>query len=394
MKPRFKLSTIIILMIITAIISGITSGVIVYSSYSKNAGISYKTINNDDALKQFLEVYSSITNEYYEDIDKNKMIEEAISAMLKYLGDNYTTYLDKNQTSMLNDTLAGEYRGIGIIISDREVKEVLDNSPAKTAGLQPGDIITKVNDEDVTELSSSDIANKIKKSTKKSVSITILRNNEEKTIMMEISTLYIPAISKTIIDNTNIGYLSLSTFSSSVDKQVEEALKYFDENNIESLIIDLRGNSGGFLSAAENVANLFLEKGKIIYSLQDKKGTKIVKDRTKDYKKYKIVVLINGGTASASEILAAALKDSYGATLVGNTSFGKGKVQQTVNLKNGSMAKYTSAKWLTPSGECIDTKGIKPDVEVELTIEKDQDGNIVNIIDTQLDKAIELLTSK
>lgn len=393
MKPRFKLSTIIILMIITAIISGITSGVIVYSSYSKNAGISYKTINNDDALKQFLEVYSSITNEYYEDIDKNKMIEEAISAMLKYLGDNYTTYLDKNQTSMLNDTLAGEYRGIGIIISDREVKEVLDNSPAKTAGLQPGDIITKVNDEDVTELSSSDIANKIKKSTKKSVSITILRNNEEKTIMIEISTLYIPAISKTIIDNTNIGYLSLSTFSSSVDKQVEEALKYFDENNIESLIIDLRGNSGGFLSAAENVANLFLEKGKIIYSLQDKKGTKIVKDRTKDHKKYKIVVLINGGTASASEILAAALKDSYGATLVGKTSFGKGKVQQTVNLKNGSMAKYTSAKWLTPGGECIDTKGIKPDVEVELTIEKDQDGNIINIIDTQLDKAIELLTS-
>lgn len=393
MRPKIRLSSIIILMIITAVVSGITSGVIVYTSYSKNAGISYKTINNDDALKQFLEVYSSITNEYYEDIDKTKMIEEAISGMLKYLGDNYTTYLDKDQTNMLNDTLAGEYQGIGIIIEGRKINEVLDNSPAKKAGLQIGDVITKVNDEDVTELDATDIANKIKKSTKKNVSITIDRDGEEKTIVMEISTLYVPAISKKMIDNTSIGYLSLSTFSSSVDKQVSEALEYFDKNNAKSLIIDLRGNTGGFLSAAENVASLFLKKDKIIYSLKSKNDTKVVKDKTKESTDYKIIVLINGNTASASEILAAALKDSYGATLVGEKSYGKGKVQQTVNLKDGSMAKYTSAKWLTPKGDCIDTVGLKPDYEVELTIEKDSDGNITNIIDSQLNKAIEILNN-
>ena len=393
MKHRISLSNIIILMIITAIVSGLTSGVIVYSSYSKNAGISYKTINNDDALKQFLEVYSSITNEYYEDVNKTEMIDEAISAMLQYLGDNYTTYLDKDQTNHLNDTLAGEYKGIGVIIEGREIKRVLDNSPAKTAGLQMGDVITKINNEDVSELSGSEIASKIKKSTSREVAVSFIRNNEEKTAIMELSTLYIPAISKAIIEDTKIGYLGISTFSSSADNQVKEALDYFDENKIDSLIIDLRSNTGGYLGTAENIANMFLEKGKVIYSLENKKSTVSYKDKTKESKNYKVIVLINGSTASASEILAASLKDSYGATLVGTKSFGKGKVQQTVNLKSGSMAKYTSAKWLTPNGECIDGKGLKPDVEVELTIEKDNDGNIVNIIDTQLEKAVELLNS-
>ena len=151
-------------------------------------------------------------------------------------------------------------------------------------------------------------------------------------------------------------------------------------------------SAAGFLSAAEGVSNTFIEKGKVIYSLKSRDKEKVVKDTTGTYKNYKIVVLIDENTASAAEILAAALKDSYGATIVGKKSFGKGKVQQTVRLKNGSMAKYTSAKWYRPNGECIDGVGIIPDYEVDLTIEKDKNGNITNIIDSQLDKAIELLS--
>ena len=143
-KAYIKLSTIIIIMVVTAVISGLTAGIIVYSSYSKSTGISYKNVEGDVALRQFLEVYSSVNEEYYEDINKNEMIEAAIKGMLDYLGDNYTTYMDINQTSMLNDALTGEYKGIGILIEDHMIKEVFSKSPAEKAGLLNGDIIIRI----------------------------------------------------------------------------------------------------------------------------------------------------------------------------------------------------------------------------------------------------------
>ena len=151
---------------------------------------------------------------------------------------------------------------------------------------------------------------------------------------------------------------------------------------MQSLIIDLRDNSGGYLSAAKDVASIFLKKDDIIYSLEEKEETTIVKDETNEAKNYKIVVLFNGASASSSEVLIAALKDSYGATTVGVTSYGKGKVQQTHSLEDGSMVKYTSAKWLTPKGECIDEIGITP--EYYVTFNPDTN------IDEQLEKALEL----
>ena len=387
-----RLGTIIILMVVTAIVSGLTSGIIVYSSYGKNTGVSYKTISDDKSLKEFLEVYTQITSEYYEDINKDELVKTAIKSMLDYLGDNYTTYMDSNQTDNLDNNLKGEYRGIGVIIQDHTIIEVLDDSPAKEAGVQPNDIIVKVNGEDVTDKTASEIANTIKSSKGNDVLISVKRNNEQIDLTIKLSNLFVPAISTDIVKDTTIGYMALSTFSSTVSEQVKKGLDKLEEQNITSLIIDLRGNTGGFLSAAEGVSNTFIEKGKVIYSLKSRDKEKVVKDTTGTYKNYKIVVLIDENTASAAEILAAALKDSYGATIVGKKSFGKGKVQQTVRLKNGSMAKYTSAKWYRPNGECIDGVGIIPDYEVDLTIEKDKNGNITNIIDSQLDKAIELLS--
>lgn len=387
-----RLGTIIVLMVITAIVSGLTSGIIVYSSYGKNTGVSYKTISDDKSLKEFLEVYTQITSEYYEDINKDELVKTAIKSMLDYLGDNYTTYMDSNQTDNLDNNLKGEYRGIGVIIQDHTIVEVLDDSPAKEAGVLPNDIIVKVNGEDVTDKTASEIANMIKSSKENDVLISVKRNNEQIDLTVKLSNLFVPAISTDIVKDTTIGYMALSTFSSTVSEQVKKGLEKLEEQNITSLIIDLRGNTGGFLSAAEGVSNTFIEKGKVIYSLKSRDKEKVVKDTTGTYKNYKIVVLIDENTASAAEILAAALKDSYGATIVGKKSFGKGKVQQTVRLKNGSMAKYTSAKWYRPNGECIDGVGIIPDYEVDLTIEKDKNGNITNIIDSQLDKAIELLS--
>jgi carboxyl-terminal processing protease len=391
-KLVFKLRTIILIMVITAIVSGITSGIIVYSSYGKNTGISYKTINSDKSLKEFLEVYDQITSEYYEDINKDELIKKAISSMMEYLGDNYTTYMDPSQTNQLRDSLKGDYRGIGVYIQEHTIVEVFDDSPAKAAGIMVNDEIVKVNNVDVTDKSAADIATTIKSSNSDEVLLTIKRNGQIIDLTVQLSRLYVPAISSEVIENTSIGYLRLANFSSTVSKQVEKSLNKFKEQNVSSLIIDLRSNSGGFLSAAEDVSNIFIEKGKTIYSLKSKNGETIVKDETSANTNYKIIVLIDENTASAAEILAAALKDSYGATLVGKKSFGKGKVQQTYSLSNGSMVKYTSAKWFRPNGECIDGVGITPDYDIELTIEKDKSGNITNVIDSQLNKAVELLS--
>ena len=223
------------------------------------------------------------------------------------------------------------------------------------------------------------------------LSITVLRNGESVSFNISTAKLYVPAISYKVIDNTNIGYIRLATFSSTVFNQVSDALIELNNKEISSLILDLRVNAGGYLEASEKVASLFLEKGKTIYSLETKKSKTIIKDKTIDKTEYPIVVLIDENTASAAEILAAALKESYGATIVGVKSYGKGKVQQVVSLIDGSMAKYTTGKWYTPTGTNVDKVGITPDYTVTLEIEKDQNGNTINIVDTQLIKAIDLL---
>ena len=187
-----------------------------------------------------------------------------------------------------------------------------------------------------------------------------------------------------VLSDTSIGYIYIKNFSKNLSSQVDKALSYLEFNNINSLIIDVRDNAGGYLSSAEEVASFFIENGKVIYSLESNNKKYTYKDTTKESRKYKIAVLINGGSASASEILAAALKDSYGAILVGTKSYGKGKVQQVVPLESGGSVKYTSAKWLTPSGKCIDGTGLNPDYHVVYSEEIPYD--------SQINKAIELLS--
>ena len=392
----FSLVSTIIIIVVTAVISGITTGVIMYNSYRQSTGLSYSDISNDPALIEFLEVYASILDDYYEDVDKEAMLEEAVSAMMDYLGDSYTTYLTEEETKSLAEKLAGEYKGIGISIQDNVIIDVTKNSPAESVGLLVNDRIIKINGEDVTNYTASKIASMIKNTDAASVSISVLRDNEEKTFEVDLSLLYIPAISSEIIESNNkkIGYIYIGTFSNTLAAQIEEQLKEFENASINSLIIDVRDNSGGYLTAASDVASLFLKKGATIYSLEDKEETEVFLDETDAYEEYRIMVLINKNSASASEILAAALRDSYGATLLGETSYGKGKVQQTMTLKDGSMVKYTSAKWLTPSGKCIDEVGLVPEivVENEYIYEDESQEIIIDIIDKQLPKAIEIMS--
>ena len=391
----FNLVSTIIIIVVTAIVSGITTGVIMYNSYRQTTGLSYSQIANDPALMEFLEVYASILDDYYENIDKEAMLEEAIAAMMNYLGDSYTTYLTEEETEALAEKLAGEYKGIGISIQDNVIIDVTKDSPAESVGLQINDQIIKINEEDVTKYSASKIASMIKNTEASSVKITVLRGTEEKSFNIDLSMLYIPAISADVIESNNkkVGYIYIGTFSNTLAAQIEEQLATFEETGIDSLIIDVRDNSGGYLTAASDVASLFLKKGATIYSLESKEETETFLDETDAYEEYKMIVLINKHSASASEILAAALRDSYGATLVGETSYGKGKVQQTKTLTDGSMVKYTSAKWLTPLGECIDEVGLIPSIAVENEyIYEDEAQEIIKeIIDKQLPKAIEVI---
>ena len=252
-----------------------------------------------------------------------------------------------------------------------------------------GDKIIKVDGEDVTDKTAAEIVNLIKKN-EESSTITFNRNGQEFEKTLEFSNLDMPSVTYEKLDH-NIGYIYISSFSATLEKQVRSAITNLEDQNISSLIIDLRDNTGGYLSVANDVASIFLEKGKIIYSLSDNKSEVTYKDKTSESKSLPIVVLVNENSASAAEILAAALKESYGATLVGTKTFGKGKVQQTKQLEDGSMIKYTSAKWYTPNGICVDGVGIQPDYNVELEDIYNKNDEIEQINDTQLEKAKEML---
>lgn len=382
----FNLISVIIIICITSVVSAVTAGIIVTNNYN----LSYSDLSNDKELTDFIKAYSNIVNNYYEDVDKEKMLDSALNAMLNYLGDNYTTYLTDEQRKALEESLQGTYQGIGVEINkDRVITKVTKNGPAEAAGLQAGDKFMSIDGTKLNDTDGNAVGLLIRGTDKKAVDIVVDRNGEELTFNVKIGTIEEPAISYEMKEN-NIGYIQISKFSRPLTSQMENALKELEANGMEKLIIDLRNNTGGYLDSAETTASLFLKKGKLIYSLEDKNSKEDYYDQTETSRDYQIVVLINNNSASSAEILAAALKDSYGAVLVGQTSYGKGKVQQTYDMEDGSMAKFTSARWLRPTGDCIDKKGIKPDFEVAQTTQTNENGEEI-IIDTQLVKALEVI---
>ncbi len=369
----FNLWEIIVIIIVTGVFTALSTGLIVTSNYKTSNGMSYADLNNDTNLRLFLDSYASILDEYYEDVDKTELINNAIRGMMSYLGDKYSVYMDEDETNMLVEDLAGEYVGIGVgILYNNEtnetiINEVYKDTPASNAGVITGDVIKKINGEDVSNKDINTITSMIKQENKE-LTLTLLRGEELFDVKLSAKKILKPATVTNIYNQNakNIGYLKIERFSASIYEQVKRDLEDLEKNNLSSLIIDLRDNTGGYLDGTENIAKLFLEKGKTIYSLEDKNGLDTVKDNTNEKRNYKIVILINGSSASASEILAGALKDSYGAILVGEKSYGKGKVQHAKNLTENTIIKYTSAKWLRPNGSCIDGIGIEPDYKVSI----------------------------
>lgn len=387
-KTVFSYSTqeLLIVVVVTCLISSVTTAAVLYFKNRSENAIAYHRLNDDEGLSNFVNLYADILKNYYEDVDKEGMINAATNSMLSFLGDDYTSYLSEEQAGALTDKLDSKYEGIGIQITGNIIYSVFENSPAEKAGLKKGDIIKKIDEIEITMENYTAITDRIKED-KDEFKLIVLRDDEELEFTVGKDSIDVPVVEYSLVKDSKIGYISISTFSNSAPKQMENALNELKEEGMESLIIDVRSNTGGYLKSASDIAKLFLEKGKVIYSLESKNKTKDYVDDTSASTNYDIIVLINGESASSSEVLAAALKDSYGARVVGETSYGKGKVQTTKGLENGGMIKYTSSKWLRPNGECIDGIGIIPDYEIKLEIDEKTN----TVIDTQLEKAIELL---
>lgn len=348
-------------------------------------------------LSKFYDSYDILVENYNGNVDKKELVDAAINGMVSSVGDQYTSYVDTEGTNSFNQLVDGKYNGIGCLIQETEdkkikVMQVYENTSAYKAGIKVGDIIKKVDDKD-SSIGSTELANYIKSSKNKSYSVTVLRDDKEIKFTLSTNEVEIPVVTSKIFDkgDKKIGYISISIFSSVSAKQFKSNLEKIEKEGIDSLIIDVRDNNGGYLSSVTDITSYLLPRGKIIYQVQ-KSNSKIkaTKDKTIAKREYPIAVLVNENSASASEILAGAIKESYNGYVVGMKTYGKGTVQQVSELSDGSMIKYTIENWLTPNGNWINEKGIDPTDEVELSDDYYKNPNEES--DNQLQKALNLLS--
>lgn len=334
-----------------------------------------ETTEDTRELGTFVDVWSTLKSYYlYKDeLNEEEMVFDAIEGLLKTIPDDYTGFSEPSEAEEFFDSLENEFEGIGIMIEmvNEQVTIIspLADSPAQKAGLLPNDIITKVDDESIEGLNLDAVAKKIKGPAQTVVKITILREEKELTFEVTRKKISQEAVSSKIIkhEGKKIAYIKITTFGQDTAKELEKAGKELLLDNPKGLILDLRNNPGGYLNSAIDMVSLFLTEEEVAVKVKTANGF------TEEYKTYgegtladqKIVILINKGSASASEILAGALQDYGIATLIGETSFGKGTVQNIKSYKDGSIFKYTMAKWLTPKDRDIDKIGLTPDKIVE-----------------------------
>lgn len=380
-KKNSNIINIVLIVIVFSLLSSAITGITIYFLNNKNVLLS-------ENEKELLDTFKSINDKYYKDIDINKVKDAAIDGMMDYLNEDYSELLNDYESNSLLDKLNGQYKGIGVsigVIDDKvTIMEVRDDTPAKRADIRTGDIILGINNIKIGTDNFSNITSIVENS--ESITLELKRDKEVLKKNVDVATIIKPSVSSSIIDELDkkIGYIYIETFSNTTDSQFKSNLELLESKGIDSLIIDVRDNTGGYLEISESIASLFIIKDKPIYQYKSKDSYEIVYDRTDESRNYDIVVLINERTASASEILALALKESYGAILIGETSYGKGSVQQLGVLNNKENIKITVAKWYSPNGNSIDEIGILPGIYVK---------NDSTNIDKQLKKALEVLTN-
>ena len=353
-------------------------------------------MNLSQVKKKTGEIEELINAYYLDEIDGQKVEDTMYTGMVAGLEDPYSVYYSKEELESMEESISGAYSGIGATLTqdpdtgELSVVSCFDGTPAQEAGLQPGDVITGWNGKSVEGIELSELVSKIKTDPEEQLTLEIERDGETLEVELTRREVQIPTVEYEMLDN-QIGYIRLVEFDEVTADQFKEALEDLENQNMEKLIIDVRNNPGGVLQVVCDMLDQLLPEGMIVYT-EDKNGNR--KEYTSDEEHQftkPLAVLANENSASASEIFAGAIQDYGIGTIVGTTTFGKGIVQRTFYLSDGTGVKLTVAKYYTPKGHDIHKKGITPDVEIELDEELKNQSSISHEEDNQLQKAIEVL---
>ena len=361
----------------------------------KDSG-SGKDAVDSSTQKKVSELKELIDQNYMGDVDEKQLEEGIYKGFISGLDDPYSVYYDEEETKSLYETTEGEYQGIGAVLSQNmntgiiTLVQIYDDSPAMKAGLKDNDLLYKVNGEEVTGVELTEVVSHIKGEKGTTVEMTVLRgaDNEEVTVTATRDTVEAQTVKYRMMDG-QIGYVSVSEFDSVTYDQYQKALKDLEGQGMKGLVVDLRNNPGGNLNTVCDMLDLMLPKGLIVYT-EDKDGNR-QEASSDDENQFTLplAVLVNGNSASASEIYAGAIQDYGIGDIVGTQTYGKGVVQQIFDLKDDTCVKLTIAKYFTPKGRSINGKGITPDIEVEYEADENNPE-----ADNQLDKAVETIKNK
>lgn len=392
-KKQFGLGTLIGVVVVVAVgafILGTRSGSILYALGSSEN----KQLPSDINLSSVQDVYSYLDSKFDGKLDQTKLIDGAKKGMVEAAGDPYTVYFTDDEAKQFLGDLNGKFIGIGSELDKKNnhitVVSTLDESPARRAGLLPGDILLKVNDQDTSAWSIEKTVSMVRGEKGTTVKLLVARGQDAKEFAITREELINPSV-KSEITNDNIGYLRISRFADNdTPKAVTKAAQDFKSKGVKGVILDLRGNGGGYVTTARSVASLWL-RNKVV--VEEKRDNTVIQTLRSDdnpiLEGVPTIVLVDGGSASASEIVSGALHDAGAAKLLGEKTFGKGSVQDVQSISSGGQLKVTIAKWYTPNGKNINKEGLQPDVEVKIT-----DDNVKNHQDPQKDKAVELLKNQ
>ncbi|MGE5453690.1 MAG: S41 family peptidase [Methylocystaceae bacterium] len=345
-------------------------------------------VANPNSLGSMAELVMLVKQDSLYPLKTEPAVQGAMAGLVASLGDPYSQYLNPKEFEEMNIRVQGTFGGIGVVVGadeDGKIKVIspIKGTPAERAGLKTGDIIFAVNGESTRNLSTDKVVEMMRGEPGTELRLVVLRGQEEKSFRIIRQIINVPSVEWKMLETTPAaGYIRLNQFNSHSDREMSEALKAISEHKAQSIVLDLRDNPGGDLNVAVNIADMFMEDGAIVI-IQDAKGNKRTYEAKPGSVKLPMVVLINEGSASASEILSGALKDHRLAQLVGEKSFGKGLVQTIFPLRGGDALKLTTDKYLTPAGTDINKIGIQPDFVVKDTTEGK---------DLQLNRALELLS--
>lgn len=381
----------VLVLIVVSIFFGIVVGF--FLNFKRNS------LSSAESSSELLDVYNTILNTYDGDLNEKDLMNAAISGMVNSLGDEYSVYMNADETKDFNLNVDGSYFGIGATVATGDdgnyVYDLFDNAPAKNAGMKIGDIIVSVNGADVTGYDLEELTALFLVDEGTKLNIQVLRGDKTIDISLVVSKVEIPVVFSKVIEleNQKVGYINISSFSSISYNQFKAHLDSLEKEKIDFLIIDVRDNLGGHLSQVEKILSLFFNKKTVLYQIQEKDKVKKVYSSGNRNAKYKVAILTNSSSASASEILAACFKENCSECFtVGTDTFGKGSVQQEFSLSSGSSFKFTTQKWLTPSGNWINGKGVKADYFVEQSENYYADPKDDN--DAQLKRALDIICEK